>query len=231
MKIGIILQARMSSTRLPGKVMKIIAGKPMLWHIIHRLKRIKNANQLIIATTNNPKDQVIINFALKHGLNYFVGSENDVLNRHYQTAKEFKLDHIVRATADNPLVDPQEAEKLIKLHLREEADYSSNKTEDFASGLPRGVGLEIFSFSSFEKSWQDGKKLHHREHVNEYILENPEKFKISILKVPKKKTAPHLELTVDTPEDLKKIRYIYQKLYKNGEIIKVEDVIKLMRKA
>lgn len=226
MKIGIILQTRMRSKRLPGKVMKKILKKPMLWWIIERLKQIKNASELIIATTNNPKDRVIISFAKQKNISYFTGSGEDVLDRYYQTANIFHLDHIIRATADNPFIDSKEADRLVDFHLKTNADYSSN-----IDTLPEGVGVEIFTFKALEKAWKETKLPRHREHVNEYILENPEKFKISRRKTPAEKFAPDLRLTVDTLDDFKFALNIHKKLYKNvGPLFETTDIINFVKK-
>ena len=225
MRVGIILQARMGSTRLPGKVLKQLEGKPMLWHIIERLKKVKRADELIVATSENISDREVVALARNCGTSYFIGSESDVLDRYYQAAKEFRFDHIVRATADNPLVDPEEADRLINFHLTTAADYSSN-TSQVNSGLPMGIGVEIFAFAALEKSWIEGKNEDHREHVDEYILQNPTIFNIQVLQAPESKHAPHLRLTVDTETDLSLMRDIYHQFYKPGHILSVRQVIK-----
>ncbi|MFC1907383.1 cytidylyltransferase domain-containing protein [Chloroflexota bacterium] len=225
MRVGIILQARMGSTRLPGKVLKQLAEKPMLWHIIDRLKKVKRSDELIVATSENINDREVVELVRNCGISYFIGSEKDVLDRYYQAAKELQLEHIVRATADNPLVDPEEADKLIDLHLTTTADYSSN-TSQVNSGLPMGIGVEVFSFAALEKSWIEGKNEDHREHVDEYILQNPAIFNIQVLQAPGNKRAPQLSLTVDTETDLRLMRDIYHRFYKPGHIVLVSQVIK-----
>ncbi|MBI5643506.1 MAG: glycosyltransferase family protein [Deltaproteobacteria bacterium] len=219
---GIVIQARMGSTRLPGKVLKDLSGRPMLSHIIERLKAVRNSDVLIVATSTNKADNAVEEFCSREGVDCFRGDEGDVLDRYYKTALHFKLDHIVRATADNPLVDPVEVSRLIDLHHKENADY----THSFGK-LPIGVGAECFSFGSLERSWRDGVKPNHREHVNEYIQERPEAFRIEELDIPVEKRAPNLRLTVDTPEDFKRAEMIYEKLSRAGELITTEDAIRL----
>ena len=227
MKVGIILQARMGSARLPGKVLMTLAGKPMLWHIIERLKQARRADAMIVATSDKISDREVVELAKECGASYFIGSESDVLDRYYRAAEEFKLDHIVRATADNPLVDPEEADELISLHLATAADYTSNMSQS-DSGLPMGVGVEIFSFGALKKSWLEGKSEDHREHVDEYILQNPANFNIQVLQAPESKHSPQLRLTVDTEEDMSLIRHIYDRFYHPGHIVQVSQVIRYL---
>ncbi|MFC2004452.1 cytidylyltransferase domain-containing protein [Chloroflexota bacterium] len=225
MRVGIILQARMGSNRLPGKVLKDLEGKSMLWHIIERLKVIRQSDELVVATSNNAEDGRIVELAESCGVGYFIGSEQDVLDRFYQAAKEFQLEQIIRATGDNPLIDPEEADRLIGFHLETAADYSSNMT-GVNSGLPVGVGVEVFSFTALQKSWLEGKNEDHREHVDEYILQNPDKFSIEVLHAPESKQAPNLRLTVDTQEDFNFMRDIYRSFYVSGRLVPVEQVIR-----
>lgn len=200
----------------------------MLWHIIERLKKVKQSDTLVVATSVNVKDREVVELAESCGVGYFVGSENDILDRFYQAAKEFQFEQILRATGDNPLVDPEEADRLISFHLRTAADYSSNKSDEVNSGLPVGVGVEVFSFTALERTWVEAKSEEHREHVDEYILQNRHSFNIQVLPAPKSKRAPHLRLTVDTEEDLNLMRDIYRRFYVPGRIVSVEQVIKYL---
>lgn len=220
--IGIVLQARMGSTRLPGKVLKALSGRPMLSHIIERLESVRNSDVLIVATSTNKADDAIEEFCSREGVACFRGDESDVLDRYYRAAIKFKLTNIVRATADNPFVDPIEIDRLIDLHKKTGADY----THSFGA-LPIGVGAECFTFAALERSWKEGHKLNHREHVNEYIQENPALFQIEALPISLDKTAPELRLTVDTPEDFKKAEAIYARLYRPSNIISTVEVIRL----
>lgn len=226
--IGLAIQARMDSKRLPGKVLMGLCGGPILWHIINRLKCLSENYKIVVITTIKETDNAIEKFCEDNGVLCFRGSEDDVLDRYYQAAKRFELRHIVRLTADNPLVDPDEIDRLINLHLEMVADYTTNKDE-VNSGLPIGVGAEIFSFAALEKSWQEGKAVEHREHVNEYILENRDKFDVHVLKASKNKYAPELRLTVDTKKDFDFMESIYSQFFKAGEIVSVEDVINYVK--
>lgn len=220
MKIGVILQARMGSTRLPGKVMKKIGNKTLLEHIIFRMSKLKNNVRLVIATSNLDKDDEIEQFCKMNSISFFRGSELNVLERYYLCAKENDFKHIVRLTGDNPFTDIEELDNLISLHVNNKSDYSRS----FAS-LPKGVGAEIFTFEALELSYKYGKKENHLEHVNEYIEENEDEFKISELEVNKEKNRPDISLTVDTLEDYEKACNIVEN--SNNEYITTKEAIEL----
>jgi len=219
-----IIQARMGSTRLPGKVMLPIVGNPMLWHIIERTKRCEKVDSIAVATTTIQEDKAVIKVANKCGVETFIGKENDVLDRYYQAAKEFNADVIVRITADCPLISPDTIDKMVTLCLKENADY--------ICGHPNYPsiehGMEVMSFSTLEKIKNAAIKDYQKEHVTIYIKENPELFKI-VTFIPKIIfQRKDMRLTVDTKEDLIFMRGIYNKLYKENEIIETEDVISLL---
>ena len=205
MNIGIIIQARTGSTRLPGKVLKKIGDKSLLEHILHRLNRLQHNVKIVIATSTLEKDDRIEDFCLENRVDCFRGSEGDVLERYRLCAKQNKFNHIVRLTGDNPFIDIEELDKLIDLHIRSKSDYSRS-----FSVLPKGVGSEIFTFHALEESYKFGKKDNHKEHVNEYIEENESKFNISELDVRTEKNRPEISLTVDTPSDYKKACFIVE---------------------
>ena len=219
---GIVLQARMGSTRLPGKIMKMLSGQPMLGHIIDRLKSVKNADVVIVATSTKAQDDVVAAFAQHKGAAFFRGDELDVLDRYYQAALSFRLQTIVRATADNPFLDPEEIERLIEFHQTIRGGYTSALNQ-----LPIGVGCECFSLDALRRSWEEGHLPHHREHVDEYSIENPLLFRGCELLVPAEKRAPALRLTVDTPEDFEKATAIYATLYRSGRHIATSEIIAL----
>ena len=210
----------MGSVRLPGKVLKQIGEKNLLEHILFRLKRLKNKVNIVVATSNLKKDNKIEEFCYENDVMCFRGSEKNVLKRYYDCAKVNSFDNLVRLTADNPFVDIEELDNLIDLHIKLKADY----TRSFAV-LPKGVGSEIFTFEALDKSFLYGDKENHKEHVNEYIEENEEKFKILELDVIESKKKPKLSLTVDTLEDYKKACFIVKKSKK--EYIDTQEAIEL----
>lgn len=208
-RVGIILQARTGSTRLPGKVLRPLAGVPMLVRIVRRLKAVSNADLLIVATSDRPADDDVAALARECGAEVFQGSEDDVLERYAVCAETFGLDLIVRATADNPFVDAEEAERLIAFRNARDLAYAC-AFPSFGCGLPIGIGVEVMSAAALAVSHREGHEPHHREHVNEYIQENPILFPQGVPETPPEKYAPDLRLTVDTPEDFRRAEQLLE---------------------
>jgi spore coat polysaccharide biosynthesis protein SpsF len=186
----------MGSTRLPGKVLRPIGRTPLLGHVIGRLREKKSPWAVVVATTILDQDNVISQWCLANQVEVYRGSALDVLDRYARTAARYDFSHIVRLTADNPFTDIDELSRLISKHLDEGNDY----THSFGA-LPIGVGAEIFTRPALDRSDREGHASNHREHVNEYVQENPSSFKIGQLEVSLEKQAPSLRLTVDTEED------------------------------
>lgn len=225
-KVVAIIQARMGSTRLPCKVIKEIVGKPMLWHIINRLKWSKLIDEIVIATTTNKEDLVIIEFADKHGIACYAGSAEDVLDRYYQVALKFGADIIVRITADCPLIDPNIADKIINDFLIDaELDYASNT---LIPTYPDGLDVEVLSLTALEIAWNNANKKSEREHVTPYIKNHPEIFKL--LNVQGNYDLSSSRWTVDYPEDIRFIEIIYKNLYADNEIFLMGDVLSFIEK-
>lgn len=214
----------MGSQRLPGKVLALLGGRPMLWHIIGRLRMSKRADSLILATTSLETDLALREFAAREGLTLFEGSEHDLLDRYYQAARAFQLAHIVRCTADNPLVDHLMLDRLIEVHLDSGADLTHSKT-DRGSALPIGAGAEIYTFRALEAAWQEATSPQYREHVDEYIQEHPDRFRIIALPIPERLGCPGLRLTVDTYQDYQRMAKLYDALYVPDVPIDVERAI------
>ena len=189
----------MGSTRLPGKVLMPIAGMPLLEHVIARLERLHHAATIVVATSKLGRDSAISDWCQLYNIECFRGSEDDVLDRYLSCATHYGFDTIVRLTADNPFTDIAELDRLLDFHNNCGNDY----THSFGM-MPIGVGAEVFSLSALRRSHAEGHGVHHREHVNEYIPEHPELFRIGVLDVPKEKQSADLRLTVDTEEDWKR---------------------------
>ena len=220
-----IIQARLGSTRLPGKVLKKILGKPMLERMIERLKRSKTIDKIVIATTDNPEDKKVADLAKKIGIDYYQGSENDVLDRYYRAAKKFKTgDIIVRLTGDCPLMDSRVVDQVVNFYKKNKKkfDYVSNVRPPT---FPDGMDMEVFSFESLERAWQNAELQSEREHVTAYIYKHPEIFRIGNLHY--KKDFSNLRLTVDNKEDLMLVRKIFQILYKKNNNFTLEDILEL----
>ncbi len=194
--LGIIIQARMGSKRLPGKVLKKIGDKTLVEHIYCRLSFLKHSAKIVLATSTCAGDDVLEKFCAERSLCCYRGSEHNVLERYYECAKENGFLNIVRLTADNPFTDMGELDNLIEEHLRSDSDYTSS-----LDCLPVGVGAEVFTFKALEKSYREGHAPHHIEHVDEYILENPGIFKCKVISTIPAKSRHDIRLTVDTLED------------------------------
>jgi spore coat polysaccharide biosynthesis protein SpsF (cytidylyltransferase family) len=228
-RVVAIVQARTGSTRLPGKVFETIVRKPMLWHVIERLKRSKLIDDIVIATTRKEKDRQIIKLAKDLKVKSFAGSEEDVLDRYYHAAIAHKADVIVRIAADCPLIDPDVVDKVIEFFLESDFDYVSNsETVTRKPTYPEGLDTEVFSFEALEKTWREAKWLSEREHVTPYMYKHPEIFKLGGVEC--EEVMPDMRWTVDYKEDLKFVREVFRRLYKKGEVFRMKDVLALLNK-
>ncbi len=222
-----IIQARMGSTRFPGKTLKIIEGKTLLEHLVSRVKRAKTLDKIVVATTDKPEDKAIADAAKKLGVKFFRGSEEDVLNRYYQTAKIFGASIIVRITGDCPLIDPEVIDEVVGFYLKNknQVDYASNTSPPT---FPDGMDTEIFSFKTLERAWREATLKSEREHVTPYIYNHPEIFRTKNVK--HKKDVSALRLAVDNPEDLALMRKIFRVLCKQNKYFTLEDILKFLDK-
>jgi len=183
-------------------VLMPLGGTTLLAWIVQRLRNMPW--QLVIATSDQAQDDAIASQCEQMDVRYFRGSDEDVLDRYYQCAAVNGFSQVIRLTGDNPCPDTEELLQLAALHLTSVADYTHSFGE-----LPIGVGAEIFKFEALQNSWREGRAAHHREHVNEYIIEHPSGFRIMKLDVAPDKHAPNLRLTIDTQEDYRRIaRYL-----------------------
>ena len=208
-KVLAIVQARYDSTRFPGKVLKKINNKPILEIIIKRLSRSRNISKIIVACSNNKNDIKIINLCKKLKIDFFAGSENDVLERFYKASLKFKGSNILRITADCPLIDYKIVDKIINNFFLENVDYASNIDPPT---FPDGLDAEIFTFNALEKAHKKAKREMDREHIRPYMLKN-KNFKKHNLS--NNKDYSSIRLTVDEPEDLNVIKNIFSNFKNN----------------
>jgi spore coat polysaccharide biosynthesis protein SpsF len=225
--VAAVVQARMGSTRLPGKVVEPVAGEPLLARVVERVQAMAAVARCVVATSTASRDDAIAALCAERGWDCFRGSEEDVLDRYYRAAVAFAAEHVVRITADCPFVCPHETDRVIRRHLDAGADYTHNITV-WGSGMPLGTGAEVFTFATLERSWREGLAPHHREHVDEYVGDHPELFRIVRVDAPPRLRRPELRLTVDTVEDLALTREVYERLARPGELIELADVIALL---
>lgn len=227
MKVVCLVQARVGSTRLPGKILKEICGKTILHHEIDRLKKCKEIDEIVIATTDKEDDDKIVNEAKKLSVKYFRGSENDVLSRFYYAAKENNADIIVRVTSDCPCIDFEILDKMLiyfkDKYKEKQVDYLSNTIK---RTYPRGYDIEIFTFSALEKSYINAKKEYEREHVTPYIYDKTNNFlKLSF---ENKDDYSEYRVTLDTIEDFIVIKNIFENLYYKNPYFKLNDVVQYL---
>lgn len=227
MKIGAIIQARVSSTRMPGKVLKELpfsGGVTVLENVIRRVERCRRIGHIIVATTTLKPDDKIASIAMGEGVSFFRGSESDVLSRYYLAAKEHDLDVVVRICSDSPCIDPAVVDALIKRYLLTKADYASNV---LTRPYPLGLNAEVFGSGPLSEAYKNAKSDYEREHVTPYLYHNPGKFKIVSLGAPTDLFPLGLRLTLDTPADYVLLCAIFDNLYPKDKYFNAGKIVKL----
>src|ERR1700678_1836070 len=212
----------MGSTRLPGKVLEDIEGKTMLARVVQRLSRSKLINEVLIATTDGPLDDAIVEECRRCSVQVFRGDERDVLDRYFRAAQLSKAEAVVRITSDCPLIDPEVTDKTIAAFLNEMSDYASNC---IVRTYPRGLDTEVMTARALERCWRTANQPYERTHVTPYIYEHPGEFKI--LSVTGEEDFSQHRWTVDTPEDLEFVRAIYARLKDHDDFL-WPDVLALL---
>jgi spore coat polysaccharide biosynthesis protein SpsF len=197
----------MGSTRLPGKVLMDLGGQTVLARVVRRLRRSSLIQQVVIATTDSPKDDAIVHECNRLGVVHFRGSEEDVLDRYYRTAEATGADAVVRVTSDCPLIDPEISDKVIRAFLEGQSDYASNTLQ---RTYPRGLDTEVMTWHALARTWREAQKPHQRTHVTAYIYENPDRFNLLVVTGESDQSAHRW--TVDTPEDLSFVRAVYERM-------------------
>jgi len=223
-----IIQARMGSTRFPGKVMKPILGRPMLWHIVQRLRWTPSLADIVVATSDQPGDEPIRCFCDEQHFRVFAGSEDDVLDRFYQAATRHPGDPYLRITADCPFVDPEVVGRLIELYKTGRFDHVGVATGAGAVSLnrgrfPNGLDAECFSFAALERAWREATSPTDREHVTLYIWRQPDKFRHGMLMA--ENDYPHLRWTVDYEIDYQLVCQVYAALYREDKPFLMADIL------
>jgi spore coat polysaccharide biosynthesis protein SpsF len=223
--IAIIVQARMGSSRLPGKVLKPIAGRPMLSYQVERLRRVAHENKIVIATTESFADNAIVGFCQSEKIDVYRGSEQDVLSRFYGAAIQYQASMIVRVTSDCPLIDPGLIDQAIAAYLDsgDQCDYVSNM---LVPSWPYGMAVEVVSFAVLKQANTESTDAAEREHVTPFIYWRPQRFRIKSLTMTP--NLSHYRWTVDTPEDFELISRILSSLYPRKPIFSMTDVLALL---
>lgn len=222
-KILAIIQARTGSTRLPGKSLVDISGKPMLERVIDRVAKSKAINEVMVATTINKEDLQIVKLCANKGICIYCGSENDVLDRYYQAAKNFEPENIVRITGDCPVIDHKVIDKIIDCHLNSNADYTTNGIKET---FPDGQDVEIFRYSALRAAALNANLSSEREHVTLYIRNNPNRFILE--NVENDVNISSKRWTVDNLEDLEFIRLLYKVLGQKNEFFGMKEILEYL---
>lgn len=224
--VNVIIQARMGSTRLPGKILKNLCGKPMLWQVIQRLSKSEQTDKIIVATTDLEQDDLVEKFCVSNDILYYRGSSDDVLSRYYNTYRQFPSDIIVRITADCPLIDQAILDEMIidfKSNV-ESVDYLSNTLK---RTYPRGLDVEIFSSETLELIYEKATSNFEREHVTPYIYNHPELFRLRNFE--NRIDYSSYRWTVDTKEDFDLITKIYEYFQELNSSFDFNDILNLFK--
>ncbi len=224
MKIVAIIQARMGSTRLPGKVLKDLGGDTVMARVLARVKRAATIGEVVVATSDTPRDDVIVAESRRLDTRVFRGDEKDVLDRYYRVAQLSKAEVVVRITADCPLIDWELVDETVKRFLDELPDYASNA---LVRTYPRGLDTEVFSLQALERAWRESSDPDQRVHVTPFIYQNPERFKV--LAVKGEKDYSGLRWTLDTEQDLEFLRAVYAK-FPGRDDFRWSDVLSLLER-
>lgn len=224
-KIIATVECRMASTRLPGKVMMESCGKPMLEHIVERLRRVQKIHDIVFATTTNAAEDCIEMLSQRLGVGCFRGAEEDVLSRVLQTSKAYGGDVIVEITGDCPLIDPDITSQTLDLYLYNDCDCAFN---DLTPAFPLGMNVGIFSTELLEVADREGQTQPDREHVSWFFMRNPSRFRLLTLPAPPRLHWPDLRLTLDEPDDYKMINAVFQALYPVNPEFTLSDIIEFL---
>jgi len=220
MNIVAIIQARMGSTRLPNKTLSILAGKPLIWHVFNRLTYSRKITRIVLATTENPVDDVLEAWSIANGYDCYRGSENDVLSRFYFAAKQYNADLVVRVTADDPFKDPFLIDQVIEMSFNQQLDFAyNNKPATF----PEGLDTEVFTFKSLKTAHERSTDNFEREHITQYFYRRPDEFSQGNLS--NDVDVSWLRWTIDTETDLEMVRKLYDGLYQDGKIFTYQDIL------
>lgn len=225
MKVAAIIQARMGSTRLPGKILKTVLGKTLLEYQIERVKRAKSIDDIIVATTTKKCDDPIVQMCQQLSIPFYRGSEDDVLSRYFEAATHFQVDVVVRLTSDCPIIDPEVIDKTVDVYLdnSQMVDYVSNTLK---RTFPRGLDTEVFPYRVLKEAFDHSVDKIYREHVTSYLYSHPEIY--TLKNVASEQNYGEHRWTVDTPEDFNLISHIIESLYPIKKEYVLGDVINLL---
>lgn len=230
-KVVLILQARMGSTRLPGKSLFDLAGKPLVARIIERVQRCRNIDEIILAIPDTIENNPLEKLSENYDVVLFRGSENDLVDRYYHAAKSLNASIVGRLPADNPIPEPSEIDRIIEYHLESDNTFSSNLCEVFGNGYPDGIGAEMIDFSALETVWKECSDPLLREHVHLNFFDYNEqkqvdnRFKIGTINCPNDFSRPEIILDVNTYEEYEFVKQIYEYFYNDNPHFHITDIL------
>jgi spore coat polysaccharide biosynthesis protein SpsF len=225
MKVVAIIQARMGSTRLPGKVLKNLCGQSVLARVVNRTRRARLLNEVVVATTDQPADDAVVRESGRLSIPCFRGNEADVLDRYYRAAQHCAAESVVRITSDCPLIDPELIDATIQAFLYQKADYATNS---LVITYPRGLDVEVLTAEALGSAWHEALESYQRAHVTPYLYEHPERFQIASLT--SDEDLGHHRWTLDTPEDWELIEAIYTDCSGGRDDFSWRQVLELLRR-
>jgi spore coat polysaccharide biosynthesis protein SpsF len=228
MKTVAIIQARMSSTRLPGKVLKVVAGRTILDRMVERVQKAKRVDETVVATTIDSSDEAIVDYCKKAGIACYRGSLQDVLDRYYQAAVLHKADIVLRLTGDCPLIDPDLIDAVVDALVNEKADFACNRLPPpLTRTYPIGLDVEACTFAALKQAWTEATEKHEREHVLPYLYDVPGRFKV--VQLNHSEDLGKMRWTLDTPEDLVLLEQVYARFGGRNDFSWL-DVLELFKK-
>lgn len=224
-RVVMVLQARMGSTRLPGKSMLPLAGRPLVARVLERVKRCRVVDDIVLATTRKGEDDPLVDVAGECGLRVFRGSENDLVDRYYQCARQYNADVVVRIPADNPAPEPSIIDQTVSYHLSSDNDFSTSYPDVLDNGFPDGVGCEVYNMNALEEVWRTSSDPRNREHPHTNFYENPDRYRMGAPKCPAELRRPDIVLDVNTQAEYDFMVQLYEDLYPANPCFTISDII------
>ena len=231
-RVVLIVQARIGSTRLPGKSMLDLAGAPLVGRVLERARRSRQIDQIVLATPDTPENDPLAALAPRYGVAGFRGAENDLVDRYYQAARAYRADIVGRLPADNPVPEPAEIDRIVDFHLTHAFAFTSNLAPMLGNGYPDGIGAEMILFGALETAWRTCRDPRKREHVHlnffdytEQKAVDPDRFPVGTVECPAHIRRPDIILDVNTPEQYDRMRRLYEDLYPINPEFSIRDVI------
>jgi len=230
-KVVLVVQARMGSTRLPGKSLMDLAGEPLVGRVLERVLRCNNIDDIVLAIPKTDENDALAELAGQYGVNLYRGSEDDLVDRYYQAAKTFNATIVGRLPADNPVPESCEIDRIIEHHIQSNHVFSSNLSEVYGNGYPDGVGAEMIDFTALETVWRECRDPELRElvHLNffNYIEQKQvdERFSVGTIECPEVFRRPEIILDVNTQEQYEFIKQIYEYFYNTNPYFHITDIV------